>query len=611
MKPVGVEYDREAHACKFIVWAPIPARVAIKTVSPEERVVTMNTLEVGYREITIEQISPETKYFYQLNDETLRPDPASHFQPDGVHGASQVVDHLGFQWQDKAWQGIPLPEMVFYEIHVGAFTPEGTFDAIVPRLDDLREIGINAIELMPVAQFPGERNWGYDGVYPFAVQKSYGGPEGLKRLVDACHAKGMAVVLDVVYNHLGPEGNYLADYGYYFTDNYTTPWGKAVNYDQAYSNEVRNFFINNALFWLGYYHIDALRIDAVHGIFDMSAKHFLEELAEKVDSFSMQKGKRKYLIAESDLNDSRIIRPRIEGGYSIDAQWCDDFHHALHCLITKEKDSYYEDFGSIEDMEKSITEGYVYSGQYSSYRKRNHGSSSKDISGSKFIVFSQNHDQVGNRMKGERLSTLISYEALKLTAGMVVFSPYIPLFFMGEEYGEDIPFLYFVSHSDSELIEAVREGRQSEFASFAWKGVPPDPQAKETFQQSKIEWGKRSEGAYKTLLSFYKEILKLRREHPALALPHKESLSTKVDIERNVISIKRWNENRTNIILCLFNFNNIIIPVRKVVAEGTWFKMIDSADKVWNGPGGTLPRKITAELDIVMPGESCALFAGG
>ncbi len=377
--------------------------------------------------------------------------------------------------------------MIMYELHAGTFIPEGTFDAVIPGLDHLKDLGINATDIMPVAQFPGERNWGYDGVYPFAVQNSYGGPDGLKRIVNECHTKGIAVILDVIYNHLGPEGNYLRDYGPYFTDRYKTPWGQAINFDGPYSNEVRNFFIENALSWLKNYHIEGLRIDAIHGIYDMSAQPFLPELAERVEEFSQQEGRKFYLIAESDLNNSYALRPRDSGGSGLDALWCDDFHHALHTLLTGETDGYYVDFGKIGHLVKSFREGFVYSGQYSAFRKRNHGNSSADIPPDRFVVFSQNHDQTGNRLKGERLSSLVSFESLKLAAGVVLLSPYIPLIFMGEEYGETAPFLFFISHSDPELIKAVRQGRKDEFKTFNWKDEPPDPQDIETFMRSKLD----------------------------------------------------------------------------------------------------------------------------
>jgi maltooligosyltrehalose trehalohydrolase len=359
---------------------------------------------------------------------------------------------------------------------VGTFTPEGTFEAIIPHLDELRELGITAVELMPVAQFPGTRNWGYDGVYPFAVQNSYGGPEGLKRLVNACHGRGIAVVLDVVYNHLGPEGNYLWDFGPYFTDRYKTPWGSAINFDGPHSDPVRRLFIENALYWVTEFRMDGLRIDAVHGILDFSAYPFLEELASAVHEKAERLNRRVYVIAESDLNDTRVIRSRELGGYGLDAQWNDDFHHALHTLLTEDQTGYYQDFGRLGDLVKAFREGFVCSGQYSSYRRRRHGNSSRDIPAGCFVVFAQNHDQVGNRMRGERLSQLVCRERMKLAAGVVFLSPFIPLLFMGEEYGETAPFPYFISHSDADLVEAVRRGRREEFAAFGWSQEPPDPQ---------------------------------------------------------------------------------------------------------------------------------------
>jgi len=337
-----------------------------------------------------------------------------------------VVDP-DFRWDDHLWEGIPLQAYVLYEIHVGTFTPEGTFDAVITHLDELKELGITAIELMPNAQFSGARNWGYDGVFPFAVQSSYGGPWGLKRLVNACHQKEVAVVLDVVYNHLGPEGNYLGDFGPYFTDRYRTPWGHAINFDGPHSDEVRRFFIENALYWITEFHIDALRIDAVHAILDFSAEHFLRELASAVNKRARSLNRRVYIIAESALNDTEVIRSRKLGGHGLDAQWNDDFHHALHTLLTKEEKGYYKDFGRFKHLVKAFSDGFVYSGEYSPYRGRRHGNSSRHIPADRFVVFAQNHDQVGNRMRGERLSSLVSFEGLKLAAGTVILSPYIPL----------------------------------------------------------------------------------------------------------------------------------------------------------------------------------------
>jgi maltooligosyltrehalose trehalohydrolase len=602
---IGSNYLGERR-CEFVVWGPFLNKVDLKIVSTEKRIFPLRKDEKGYWATVVEEIFPGTLYLYSLDGKRDMPDPASHFQPEGVHGPSEVVDHSAFKWEDSGWKGIPLFKMIMYEIHVGTFTPEGTFDAIIPRLDDLRDLGINAIELMPVSQFPGERNWGYDGTYPFSVQTSYGGPDGLKRLVNASHRKGMLVILDVVYNHLGPEGNYLWDFGPYFTDKYRTLWGRAINFDDAYSNEVRNFFIENALHWFKNYHIDALRLDAIHGISDLSAKPFLQELTERIEEFSFQEGKKFYLIAESDLNDAKVIRPRELGGYDIDAQWCDDFHHSLHTLVTGEHQGYYIDFGKIEHLVTSFREGYVYSGQYSEYRKRNHGNSSKDRPAGQFIVFSQNHDQVGNRMLGERLSTLVSFEALKLAAGSVLLSPYIPILFMGEEYGEEAPFLYFVSHSDSDLIETVRKGRKEEFKAFKWQGDLPDPQSTETFLKSKIKWEKRLEGKHRVLLDYYKNLIKLRRDIPALSHLDKECLDVSELEGKRVLFLKRWKDDSD--VFCIFNFHDTDIRLTVPLTEGIWEKILDSSENIWNGPGTLLPARLTQGQTITVRNQSLALY---
>lgn len=603
---IGAQYLGNGR-CDFVLWAPFLKKVAVRIVSPKGRIIPTERDSRGYWRVTLDEALPGTHYFYELEKTIDRPDPASSFQPDGVHGPSQVIDHSTFQWEDENWSGIPLEEMIIYELHVGTFTPEGTFDGIITRLDDLCDLGINAINIMPVVQFPGERNWGYDGVYLFAVQNSYGGPEGLKRLVNACHRHNMAVILDVVYNHLGPEGNYLGDFGPYFTERYQTPWGSAINFDNSYSHHVRNFFIENALFWFRYYHIDALRLDAIHGIYDMSAKPFLQELAEKVEDFSNEQGRRFYLIAESDLNDVRVIRPRELGGYGIDAQWCDDFHHSLHTLLTGEKTGYYIDFGEIEQLVKALREGFVYSWQYSKYRKRCYGSSSKDRPAHQFVVFSQNHDQVGNRMLGKRLSTLVSFEALKLAAGAVLLSPYIPLLFMGEEYGEESPFLYFVSHSDPKLTAAVREGRKAEFQSFQWQGKPPDPESPETFLQSKLRWEKRIERKHKVLFEFYQRLIQLRRKIPALANLDKNSLEVSGMEEEKLLLLRRWY-NKSQVSSCIMNFNKKETRFSTYFPEGTWKKIIDSSEEIWGGPGPSLPERIEQGQELTVRPLSFALY---
>ncbi len=587
--------------CEFIVWAPFVKNVELKIASSADaretlssRYIPMKKDESGYWRVIAGGVFPGTLYLYRLDGEKERPDPASHSQPRGVHQPSQVVEHGNFAWEDGLWNGLDISQMIMYELHVGTFTMEGTFDAIIPRLDEFKELGINAIEIMPVAQFPGERNWGYDGVYLYAVHNSYGGPDGLKRLVNECHKKEIAVVLDVVYNHLGPEGNYLWDFGPYFTDKYKTPWGSAVNFDSAYSDEVRNFFIENALYWFKNYHVDALRLDAIHAIFDMSAKHFLEELADRVEEFSESEGRKFYLIAESNLNDARVVRPREIGGYGIDSQWCDDLHHSLHTLLTGEDEGYYIDFGQVDHLVKSLKEGFVYSGQFSAFRKRRHGNSSKDRPGQQFVVFSQNHDQIGNRMLGERLSHLVPFEGLKLAAAVIILSPYVPLLFMGEEYGEEAPFLYFVSHSDPDLIEAVKKGRRGEFMEFNWRGEPPDPQCEKTFLKSRINWERRKEGRHKVLLDFYKQLIAIRKRIPALRSLSKENLDVWGLEKERVVIMRRWEKGGEGQVLAVFNLNKSDLNLKPFFPEGAWKKVLDSSEQTWSGSGTLLPEKINS-----------------
>jgi maltooligosyltrehalose trehalohydrolase len=592
--------------CQFVVWAPLLDQVAVRVVGPQQRTIPLARDERGYWQATAEGVHPGTLYCYAIGDGIERPDPASSFQPKGVHGPSAVVDHRRFEWQDGGWRGVPMEETFIYELHVGTFTPAGTFDAVIPRLDELRRLGITALEIMPVAQFPGERNWGYDGVYPYAVQNSYGGPDGLKRLVNACHRAGLSVILDVVYNHLGPEGNYLSTFAPYFTDRYKTPWGNAVNFDGPYSDGVREYFVANALHWFEHYHIDGLRLDATHAILDHGAKHFLQELAEAVADYSYRHGRRRYLIAESDLNDRRIATPMEAGGLGLDGQWCDDFHHSLRTLLTGERHGYYEDYGEIEQLAKAYSEGFVYSWQYSPHRKCMHGSCSKDLPAHRFVVFSQNHDQVGNRMLGERLSSLISFEAQKLVACAVLLSPYVPLLFMGEEYGEPAPFLYFISHEDEGLVTAVREGRKAEFAAFKWKGEPPDPQSLRTFQQSTLDWERRNEGRHKTLLAFYAALLELRRTTPALAALNKESLAAQVLGDR-LLLLRRWRDESQ--IVCAMNFAAAPAQVTADFPEGYWEKLLDSADEAWAGPGSRILQVVPTGSQLTLQPQSCAIFS--
>lgn len=595
----------ENEMCDFTVWAPHRENVSVKILSPSEQLIPMNKDKLGYWHAKVKNIPSGALYLYSLDQSVERPDPASRCQPQGVHGPSQVIDHTNFKWDDADWSGIALREMIIYELHVGAFTRKGTFAGVCDRLDDLLDLGVNTIELMPLAQFPGSRNWGYDGVYPFAVQDSYGGPEGLKILVNACHLRGLSVILDAVYNHLGPEGNYLDNFGPYFTDRYRTPWGRAVNFDGEYSDEVRNYFIENALHWFRDYHIDALRLDATDAIYDHSARPFLGELTESVAEFSRRQRKH-LLIAESDLNDVRMIQPRDIGGYGIDAQWCDDFHHSLWTLLTGEQNGYYQDFGRVEHLVKSFREGYVYSGQYSSYRKRRHGNSSEFIPAHQFVVCSQNHDQVGNRMLGERLSHLVSFEAAKLAAGAALLSPFIPLLYMGEEYGEAAPFLYFVSHGDADLIEAVRAGRKAEFQAFRWQGEPPDPQSEDTFHLSKLNWHLRNEGRHRAMLDLYRRLIELRKNVKALGNLDKQSLEVKGSEETRLMSVRRWSEESQ--VFCAMNFNERAMDFRAELPLENWRKILDTSDARWSGPGVSLPDAISSGQQIRIQPLSLALY---
>jgi maltooligosyltrehalose trehalohydrolase len=585
-------------ACNFLLWAPKAAKVDVHIIHPGDRTLAMQPLEGGYFSVVAPEIAVGALYRYCLDGQTERPDPASRFQPQGVHGPSEVVD-TDFAWTDHGWFGIPLEKYVFYELHVGTFTPQGTFEAIIPRINELRDLGITAIELMPVAQFPGNRNWGYDGVYPYAVQNSYGGPAALKRLVDACHRHGMAVVLDVVYNHLGPEGNYLADFGPYFADLYRTPWGHAVNFDGPQSDHVRRYFVENALQWITEFHVDALRLDAVHAIVDLSVRPFLEELSLGVHAKAKELNRKTYLIAESNRNDPRVVSPRDAGGLELDAIWNDDFHHSLHVSLTGEQNGYYQDFSGIEDLACAFRKGFVYEGRYSNYRQRLHGGSSRQLSAHRFVAFAQNHDQVGNRPVGDRLTQLVSFEQLKLAGATVLLSPYIPLLFMGEEYGEPAPFSYFVSHGDPALVDSVRNGRRTQLARFRWGGDLGDPEEDRTFLRSILNWKLRTEGHHRLLWNFHQELLRLRRDVPALARLDKEALEAVAFADAKVILVRRWNE--ASHILAVLHFDEEPSQLQLPVPAGHWRRKLDSAESRWGGGGSQASDVLVSRGGVQMP----------
>lgn len=466
-----------------------------------------------------------TDYSFVLDAGSPLPDPRSEWQSNGVHGPSRIVDHGAFAWSDDDWNGVDLDDQVIYELHIGTFTPAGTCDAAIDRLDHLTTLGVTAVELLPVAEFAGARGWGYDGVDLFAPHHAYGGPDGLKRLVDACHARGLAVILDVVYNHLGPDGNYLGRFGPYFTARYATPWGEAVNLDGPGSGAVRRFFIDNALYWLREYHFDGLRLDAVHAILDQSAVHLLEEMSAEVARLSHELRRRLFLIAESDLNDPRVVWPRRVGGYGIDAQWSDDFHHSLHSVLAGETNGYYADFGTLQHLAQALRNAFVYEGHYSSYRARPHGRPARLptdewISRRRFLAYLQNHDQIGNRAQGERSSELVSRSLLKVGAAVVMMSPFVPMLFQGEEWGATTPFLYFTDHQDPELGRAVSEGRKREFSAFGWApDEVPDPQDPKTFERSVLDWTELQDPVHAEVLEWHRGLIALRRARRELVDP--------------------------------------------------------------------------------------------
>jgi len=505
---------------KCRVWAPRAERVDLVYAPDGERVPMQPLLshgERGHFEVEHGRFVPGARYGFSLDGGPVYPDPRSQFQPEGVHGPSELTALDAFDWTDAGFRQAPLAGAVVYELHVGTFSDEGTFDGVIPKLTHLKELGVTHVELLPVAAFPGQRGWGYDGVALFAPHAAYGGPDALRRLVDACHARGIAVILDVVYNHLGPSGNYLGQYGPYFTQRYGTPWGEAVNYDGAGSDEVRRFVCDNAAYWLRHFHIDGLRLDAVHAIFDQSALHVLEQLSSEVDALSLDLGRPLWLIAESHLNDPRFVRLRSEGGLGLASQWSDDFHHALRSVLTGERDAYYSDFGSIADLAEALRHGFTYRGQYSRHRQHSYGRPPVGLSGRHFHVFCQNHDQVGNRAVGDRLAERANPGQLRIAAALTLLSPYVAMLFMGEEWGASTPFLYFTDHSEPELADAVRQGRRREFAAFGWDPERiPDPQAASTFDSSKLAWSELGEPRHQSLLSFYRELTRLRANEPSL-----------------------------------------------------------------------------------------------
>ncbi len=600
-RTIGVNFDSRGNAL-IKVWAPVAENMEIDLPGRGERL-QLNRGNYGYWTLETDKVKPGDVYRFIINGSKKLPDPASLYQPEGVHGYSQAIGVDTMKWTDSRWKNIPLDEYLIYELHVGTYTAEGDFSGVIKKLGYLLSLGVTAIEIMPVAQFPDSRNWGYDGVYPFAVHNTYGGPEALQQLVNACHDKGLCVILDVVYNHLGPEGNYLAEYGPYFTGKYHTPWGDAINFDDAWCDNVRQYFIENVLMWFRDFHIDALRLDAVHAIKDFSGRHILTEMKEHVNALMEITDRTHYLIIECDLNDSKYINAIPDGGYGMDAQWIDEFHHALRVAAGNERNGYYADFKGIPHLAKAYTDAYVYNGVYSEHRKKTFGTPA-DNPGKQFIVFSQNHDQVGNRMLGERTSALVSFEMQKLLAGAVMVSPYLPLLFMGEEYSEPNPFLYFVSHTDPELVAAVKKGRKAEFASFHIHGEPPDPQAIETFMRSKLQWELHERGRHKVMLDYYKALIKLRKNNSVLKCLDRTTLKTEYTSQS--LTLSRWQGEEE--IMCLMNFSKEEIPVEMPAHKKKWEKIFDSAAPVWQGKSTAAQTAFGGDTILSQP-ESLLIYA--
>ena len=523
-------------------------------------------------------------YGFALDGADPLPDPRSGWQPQGPHGLSRVVDHSSFKWTDDLWKGTPLASAIIYELHIGTFTAEGTFDAAIERLPYLTGLGVTAIELLPVAEFSGEHGWGYDGVDLFAPHHAYGEPDALKRLIDACHAQGLAVIMDVVYNHLGPSGNYLSRFGPYFTQRYATPWGEAVNFDGPGSAGVRAFVIENALMWLDDYHCDGLRLDAVHAILDGSALHILEELSMNVERLSSHLGRNLFLIAESDLNDPRVIQRREAGGYGMDAQWSDDFHHALHSCLTGETNGYYADFGDMEHLALALQEAFVYGGRYSPLRDRVHGRRPVGISGNRFLGYIQNHDQIGNRARGDRLSAIVPPDLLKVAAALVLTAPFIPMLFQGEEWGASSPFLYFTDHPDRDLGRAVSEGRKREFEAFGWDPDSiPDPQDPETFVRCKLDWSEPEREPHSDLLAWHRDLIRLRKALPDLTDGDLESVEAFFDEGQRSLVLQRGGVT----VAC--NFSDAYVEVPAEGSDPLPPTMTSGEPPEWDGDALVLP----------------------
>lgn len=589
---------------KFSVWAPKAKNVELVICGKEEKKYPMTKAENGYFTAELLLDADGIDYLFLLDNEKKRPDPRSFWQPYGVHGPSRFYDHAKFLWSDSDWKQIPFKDYIIYELHIGTFTAEATFQAAIDKLPHLKSLGITAIELMPVIEFPGGRNWGYDGTYPYAPHHCYGGPDGLKTLINECHRQGFAVILDVVYNHLGPEGNYLGDFGYYFTDHYKTPWGQAVNYDGEYCDPVRSYIISNALYWAREFHVDALRLDAVHAIYDMSAKHILEEL----EFVLKNQEKQVYIIAESDLNDVRILNDRSEGGYCLDAQWSDDFHHAVHAYCTGSSHAYFEDFGTLADIAKAFKSGFIYDGNYSKHRKRCFGSSSENVRGDQLVITLQNHDQIGNGTHGARLNTIISDELYRLATLLLFYAPNVPLIFMGQEWGAKTPFLYFTSFEDHDLVESVTKGYIKENRAHAMDLNQLNPQNCDRFVRSKLNWTEIAAKEHSSMLAYYKAVISARKRHRVLSNCRKDLTKVSYDEEKKWLIVERGCTTSQEKALLIVNFSEqvqeIALDCQNSSKDLVWQLCLQSS----KASNEHIPSQLIGQQSIKIPGHTGIVY---
>lgn len=584
--PIGANVT--ADGVRFRVWAPEAQSVEVVQFDKGSAAAChpLQRDADGYWTAEISGIGAGTRYAYSVNGDEPRPDPAARFQPEGVHAPSQVVDPAGFAWNDTEWRGVPLDNLIIYEAHVGTATPEGTFDALIAKLPYLRDLGVTALEIMPIHDFPGCRNWGYDGVDLYAPANCYGGPDGFKRLVNAAHAHGLAIILDVVYNHFGPDGNYLRVFSpAYFTEHHHTPWGDALNLDTPGSAAVRSFLINNALYWAHEYHIDGLRLDATHALIDESKQHFLQELTTTVRG-SLAADRHFVLIAEDERNDTRVARPATSGGYGLDGQWADDFHHAARIFVTGERGGYYDDYsGSIAELITTITDGWLYQGQVSPSMGHERGTDPRALGYPQFVYCIQNHDQIGNRPVGDRLNHAIDPQRYRALSALLLLLPQTPLLFQGQEWAASTPFQYFTDHNP-ELGKLVTEGRRQEFAYFLTEtGIEvPDPQAEATFANSKLKWAEIEQPPHAETLALYRDLISLRRTQSALRRTEREALHID-QIDERAFTIQRDGEQPGDTVLIVVNLGDQLEYALHTFGPASL--LLDTNDTRYNGAPST------------------------